>query len=129
MLEECRRVLKPNGVLRIATPDLAVILNLYNNSGPAELDYMAWISNRFLKKTSSAGSTFVINNAFRSWGHQFLYDRRELESSLKHAGFDSIVWVNYNQSSHEMLRNIEQHGKNVGNDSMAIYESMICEAS
>lgn len=129
MLKECRRVLKQNGVLRVATPDLAVILNLYNNSGVAEQDYMNWISSRFLGKPHAEGSTFIINNAFRSWGHQFLYDRAVLESLLRAAGFESVSWVEYNQSSHDMLRNIEQHGKNVGSDKMAIYESMICEAS
>ena len=29
MLEECFRVLKPGGVLRVGTPDLAFLVNLY----------------------------------------------------------------------------------------------------
>lgn len=31
-LKECLRVLKPNGKVRITTPDLSVLLGIYNNS-------------------------------------------------------------------------------------------------
>src|SRR5262249_45251050 len=33
MLQECHRVLRPGGIIRIATPDLAVLLDLYSAHG------------------------------------------------------------------------------------------------
>jgi predicted SAM-dependent methyltransferase len=131
MLKECRRVLRPEGVLRVATPDLAFILNLYSNPGNDGRSYMRWMAQTFMAGVARADvkAVSIINNAFRSWGHKFLYDADTLESSLREAGFSKIVRVKYNDSVHEKLRGIERHGINVGNVEMAALETMIYEAS
>jgi predicted SAM-dependent methyltransferase len=131
MLKECRRVLKADGVLRVATPDLAFILNLFPNPGNDGRSYMRWMAKTFMADTASAEITpiSIINNAFRSWGHQFLYDAHTLESSLREAGFAKVTRLKYNDSTHKHLRNIERHGINIGNVEMAILETMIYEAS
>jgi len=129
MLLECYRVLKPGGIIRIATPDLAVLLGLYGfNMTPEGEKYITWITDRYLTNIEVKKSQFVINNAFRRWGHQFLYDGEILELALKKAGFKDITRCKYGESFHEHLRGIEYHGKNVGSIEMATYETMVYEA-
>ncbi len=129
MLKECRRVLKPGGVLRLATPDLAFILGLYQNASEDQKKYVEWVTAKFLPEQTEAKASLVINNAFRAWGHQFIYDAENLEQALRKAGFTEIVREKYNQSRHEPLRGIEKHGLNVGNEQMAICESLVFEAA
>ena len=129
MLQECRRVLKPGGVLRVATPDLAFILSLYNNHCEDAKKYMEWMTAKYLPNQLEARAPFVINNAFRNWGHQFLYDAATLEQSFRDAGFTEFVRERYHESQHAALRGIERHGINVGNEPIAMYETLICEAS
>ena len=129
MLMECHRVLKPGGIVRIATPDLAVLLDLYASTGSrGKEQYIKWITDSFLPGVSVYKPQFVINNAFRNWGHQFLYDGELLELALREAGFKDITRCQYGESLHEHLRGIESHGKNVGSAEMAIYETMVYEA-
>jgi hypothetical protein len=56
-------------------------------------------------------AVFVINNAFRNWGHQFLYDRTLLKSMLEEVGFSDITFVAPGESEDKHLRGIETHGQ------------------
>jgi predicted SAM-dependent methyltransferase len=128
MLRECRRILKPGGTVRIATPDLEVLLSLYNgNQDPAGEKYIRWITDSFLAPVSVYRASFVINNAFRNWGHQFLYDGALMEMALREAGFAAIRRYSPGESEHEELRGIESHGKNVADEEMASFETMVFE--
>lgn len=129
LLSECRRVLKPGGVLRLTTPDLAFVLSLHPAPTKDGKRYMRWIGERFLGDVAQADGPTVVNNAFRAWGHQFLYDESKLSTALRHAGFATIERVDYGESHHAALRDIESHGANVGNEEMARLETMIVEAS
>jgi len=129
MLRECRRVLKPGGIIRIATPDLAVLLRLYGDCpDPAGQQYIRWIVDRYLNGASPYKASFVINNAFRNWGHQFLYDGDLLEMALQNIGFTRIRRCNPGESTDEHLRGIECHGTNVREQAMAAFETMVFEA-
>jgi predicted SAM-dependent methyltransferase len=129
MLLECYRVLKPGGIIRIATPDLAILLSLYDPAGiPGREQYIKWVTDSFLSGIDVYKPQFVINNAFHSWGHQFLYDGETLELALRRAGFEDITRCKYGESPHKHLRGIESHGINVGSVEWAIYETMVYEA-
>lgn len=129
MLGECLRVLRPGGRLRLATPDLAVILGLYSQPGePSGQAYVRWISDTFLAGTATATPAFVINNAFHNWGHKFLYDRTLLELALERAGFSGISACSYGDSSEPLLREVETHHRHVDNGAMVHFETMIAEA-
>jgi len=128
MLKECRRVLKPGGTIRIATPDLEVLIGLYSrNLDPLNERYINWITNRFLTGIHVYKASFVINNAFRNWGHQFLYDGELMEMAMQEAGFTNIKRCIPGESDDENLRGIESHGKNVDNVEMAFFETMVYE--
>jgi predicted SAM-dependent methyltransferase len=88
MLRECFRVLKPGGKIRMSTPDLKVLVGLFANekTKPQEF-YIDWMTRKFLPNVTSCKEVFLINNVFRAWGHQFLYDRVTIEMTMKKVGF------------------------------------------
>ena len=129
MLKECHRILKPGGTIRVATPDLAVLLGLYGaERDPRGERYIRWIVDRCLPEPRAYKASFVINNAFRSWGHQFLYDAELLEMALRDAGFAGIRRCRYGESADANLRGIESHGRNIGDQEIAAFETMVFEA-
>jgi predicted SAM-dependent methyltransferase len=75
MLKECLRVLRPGGVMRIATPDLQFLIKLYSDP---ETDlhrrYIRWSCDNVITDCPSYHAGFVLNNFVREWGHQFIYD-------------------------------------------------------
>lgn len=129
MLQECYRVLKQGGRIRIATPDLAKIVNLYAlREEGFGLDYINWITDKFIKKPTDYNPLIVLNTMFRNWYHCFLYDEEFLIQSLQNVGFTDIKRYSINMSDDENLRGIERHHLNVGNFEMVEFETMIYEA-
>ncbi len=129
MLGECLRVLKPGGRIRIATPDLQNLLGLYSpDKTEMQQRYMAWITQQFLPNVPKVHECYVLNNAFRNWGHQFLYDRETLADLLTRVGFDQIKWCESNISNDPVLSGIDTHGSCIEDQDMNRFESMIVEA-
>jgi predicted SAM-dependent methyltransferase len=95
LLRECRRALDDYGVLRLSTPNL---------------DWV-WASHyrKVLTEEQAVLACFMLNRAFRGWGHQFLYNERTLTATLFDAGFANVVRREYGQSTHDELRGIERH--------------------
>jgi SAM-dependent methyltransferase len=66
MLKECIRILKPRGIIRIATPDLEVLIGLHvQNGNTLNEKYIKWITDRYLDNINLYNASYVINNAFR----------------------------------------------------------------
>jgi hypothetical protein len=117
------------GKIRIATPDLGVLLGLYGNDVSPEGDnYIRWITDKFIDNGKLYRPAFIINNIFHNWGHQFLYDAELLGIALHQAGFVDIVACRPGESSDENLRGIELHGKNLGNEQINEFETLVLEA-
>ena len=130
MLRECFRILKPGGVIRLATPDLAVILGLYTNDlNESQKNYIRFISDAFITGMKTRNPVFVINNAFRNWDHQFLYDKELLKHCLETTGFTKVVQVAPKHSAHTALNNLEMHGDFIGSEDINSFESMIIEGT
>lgn len=108
MLEECFRVLKDSGKIRISTPDLSFLISLYQ-SEKSELQkkYISWITETFIDSAPYCEDTFVINHVVRDWGHTFIYDEKVLRFALEKAGFKEITKCDLNESEDEVLRNLE----------------------
>lgn len=129
MLRECHRVLKPGGKIRLTTPDLQIMARLCDPNPTAEQsNYIDWIISRNMPEVDKHRGVFVINNAFRAWGHQFLYDAATLKTTLARTGFTDFQDCKPGESNDPQLRNIESHGKAVGNEVNNRYESMVVEA-
>ena len=128
MLSECRRVLRKNGKIRISTPDLAFLIDLYKEEkSDPQKEYIKWASDSFLPDATCNDDTFVINNFVRDWGHQFIYDEKTLSESMEMAGFTKVTRCELDQSKFDALRNLEN--KNRVPEVCLILETMILEAT
>jgi predicted SAM-dependent methyltransferase len=97
-LEECYRVLIPNGILRISTPNLDWVITCYIENRLEEWQNVGW-----RPKTKCQ----LMNEGLRLWGHQYVYNDDELKTLLKIVGFNQVISENYRQSNFDVLKNIE----------------------
>lgn len=127
MLDECHRVLKPGGRIRIATPDFSALVGLYHPyRSKLQEDYLKWSIEQFVPEADSVDPVFAINNFVRCWGHQFIYDEGVITRALRHAGFDGILKQKLNESDDVALRGLEHvHRMPAG---FLELESMVFEA-
>lgn len=100
-MRDLKRVLKPGGVMRIAMPDLEVVVNNYLHV-PLDKDPVIKEFNIDAKTRAE-----WMNMSFRWWGHQWLYDWEELQRRLKEAGFTKMKRCKLRESKHKELRNLE----------------------
>jgi predicted SAM-dependent methyltransferase len=132
MLSESHRVLRRGGRIRVATPDLRQLVQLYVDREEPSVDqseYISWIAETFFADPAQVGATVVLNNAFRAWGHAFLYDEETLRSILLDAGFVDVRRMPFGESDNPNLRSLERHGDVVGSRAMNEFETMVLEAS
>jgi predicted SAM-dependent methyltransferase len=104
MLRECRRVLRPGGVIRIVTPNMEFLKAILQPSlSPAQLDYL-----RYFKAANQLGgpdesAVHVVNHFVRAWGHQFIYDLPTLTRLVAAAGFEDVESQPLQQSKYPEL--------------------------
>ena len=105
MLGECWRVLRPDGVLRIVTPDLLKLTDLLAGpQTPLQRDYVAYSIKQYGTAGSPARGIHVLNHfRYRSWGHRFIYDADTLVNQFQDAGFTGVVISCFDQSPHAAL--------------------------
>ena len=134
MLHECHRILKPGGHLRLATPDMDFLIALHNEPKKTiHREYINWSTNRFIPGISNNFEeneylpAFVINNFFRDWGHQIVYNYESLELILKKAGFSNIARQEVGKSKIEEFDKLEKHGDIIP-DEFNELETVVTEA-
>ncbi|MDX1460906.1 MAG: methyltransferase domain-containing protein [Xanthomonadales bacterium] len=102
-LRECRRVLKPEGVLRLLTPDLRKLARLYLDD-PDELKRLWREDVGIPLEVGTEGEIF--NLGMRLLGHRFVYDGETLQALCRECGFQ-MEPVFYGESRHEALKGID----------------------
>ena len=102
-LRECHRILQPQGVLRVLTPDLEELARLYLH----DQDRLKYLWNEHVGvplQTGTAGEIF--NTGMRFAGHTFLYDEETFKLLAAECGFDAHR-TSYQQSDIEALRGLD----------------------
>jgi len=116
---ECRRVLKPEGVVRIAVPSIERIWREGNQS------YFRFVQSRGWSRTPDARG--AIEAMLTCHGHRAPWTASLLATTLYQSGFEHIVQRDPGLSDHLELRGVEGHGRVIGEAFNAI-ETVICEA-
>lgn len=118
MISECLRVLKPNGVLRIAIPSAEFLFKIYENPElPIHKEYIKWATEAFcpdvtavLDNEKNYSEIYVINNFYRDWGHEILHNYASLEKLLLKLKFSSVDRKEIGVSDFQEICNMEKHG-------------------
>jgi SAM-dependent methyltransferase len=128
MLAECHRVLRSGGRLRISTPNLARLAELYDpNRSPLHTHYVEWAVREFAAWADAPLEGLVINNLFQE--HPFVYDPATLRHVLQRAGFTDITEQPFARSSDPHLDGLDSHGKVLGRPDVSSFESVTLEAT
>jgi predicted SAM-dependent methyltransferase len=98
LLAECRRVLKPGGIMRTTTPNLRKLVEEYLAGRLREWADVAWLPETPCR---------LLNEGLRLWGHQFVYDADELERLMREAGFAQVQQCRWRESAHPELSGLE----------------------
>lgn len=106
LIKESFRVLKPNGRIRLTTPNLNFLFELYANSEISK-KYIKFASDEFIK-SGYYSEAMVINNFMRAWGHQFIYDERTLTRILESNGFRNVESFQIGVSNFTNLSKLEK---------------------
>jgi predicted SAM-dependent methyltransferase len=128
MVSECLRVLKPGGKIRVTTPNLKFLIELYREEKlPVQKEYIEFSKRYFHDTNFPLTDTIVINNFFRDWGHQFIYDKKTLQSLFSTCGFCEVTFPELHQSDDLRLQNLERHGLEITEEFNRL-ESIVVEA-
>lgn len=104
---ECQRVLRVNGVCRIAVPSVEQVWRC------ASPEYMKF-TQKWVKPTGTSDNSRrrdAMTNILFQHGHQSPWTKDLLLASLFYAGFDVVHALPPGQSRHDDLRDIEGHSR------------------
>lgn len=129
MLAECARVLKPDGRIRIATPDFDRVIAL---AGPVGDDVADLVRQSNLRNgidpDHASDPIWAVNRLFSGYGHQFLYTEAMLTRELATAGLTNIARYEVGHSEDPELAEADHHGEQI-NAGWNRYQTLVLEAT
>jgi predicted SAM-dependent methyltransferase len=113
-LAECHRVLRPRGRIRVATPSLDRLIQLYGDDlTDRQQRYVRWSVDTFADHADAYLPGFVLNNMFWNFDHRFVYDERTLGHTLEAVGFVDVESWPVGESGDPRLAGLERHMRSV----------------
>lgn len=110
MLRECFRILKPGGMIRISTPSLSFLVELYQpEKNEVQNQYIDWAAQSFAPDIIKHKEVFVINNFFYNFDHKFIYDMNILQDAMAAAGFVDLIPCAVGESKIHEMQGLESH--------------------
>ncbi|MDX2104116.1 MAG: methyltransferase domain-containing protein [Alphaproteobacteria bacterium] len=130
LLGELRRCLAPGGRVRIATPDLRQITRLVTPPLDAEAAHYVAVSCRGAGVTGAAVHPGIAANLLiYGHGHRCLFDESLLAAVLIDRGFVNPVRQSVSHSTDPWFRDLEHHGRVIGDDAANRFETLVMEAT
>jgi hypothetical protein len=111
---QMRRIMKPEGVARVVTPDAERLFRLVLGPGSAERRYLELF--RALVGEPGMSDLDAVNIAFRNYGHQYLYTRQQMTATLRAAGFTRIQETKPSGFHDALFADAQGHGRLVGDE-------------
>ena len=136
MLREIHRVLKPDGIVRLTTPNLKAYLRLFDlprlapDQHALDTLYRDWIlpgfyaAKNYIPLSPTPDPVFVLNDILTNYEHRFVYTFEVLRDSLLASGFSEVVRSEPLVSTHAELTGLETHG-----DEASVRLTMALEAT
>lgn len=101
-LDECKRVMKPGAVLRIAVPDAEKFIRAYTNNSDGDWKALGYDIHHL--PTGFDTRIAILNHIFRQDGeHKYAYDWEAMQFILAQHGFKQITRQEYRQSLDDQL--------------------------
>ena len=94
VIQECNRILKIGGILRLSVPDLRLFAEKFVNNDVKFYDEEFDLKNGAAGKTISEKFMYVVSGM----GHKYQYDFESLHQLLKDFSFEQIERKNYRES-------------------------------
>lgn len=116
---ECFRILKPDGVLRIAVPSIERVMQHGND------EYFKFVAKKWAPTPDRRGAMHAMLHAH---GHRAPWTEGLLLASVYFAGFDKVRTASPGMSKHPELRGVEGHGRVIGDEFNEI-ETVIVEGT
>jgi predicted SAM-dependent methyltransferase len=132
IIEECYRVLKPNGIVRISMPDLDFYLeNMSNEIDPEIQDFIMEHKKSFIElKDCPSNMNTMLNFIINSCGHKYVYRAQTFIKLAKELGFKNAMQVEPGRSEYEEFDYLEDNtmGRHAGAKNHLI-QTMALEAN
>jgi predicted SAM-dependent methyltransferase len=126
-LAECHRILRPGGRIRVATPSIDQLIQLYDpRLTDLQRGYMRWATETFITEADAILPGFIVNNMFRNFGHKFVYDEQTLRHALQASGFVDVEMCGVGESRDPRLVGLERHMRSV--PEFNEFETIVLEA-
>ncbi len=108
MLKESYRVLARGGKIRIATPNLANLVD-FSRNGKSPVPRLTWPvkENYIACRCNWNRKTFTLNRLMHDYGHKFIYTPKLLRLALERAGFHDVKEFQPGQSDDPALAKID----------------------
>ena len=103
-LHECRRVLKPGGIVRISVPSIE---NVMKRGDPAYFRF----TTKWQPDATARGALYAL---LYKHGHKAAWTDSMLEATLFFAGFKNVTRCEPGASTHAELRGVEGHHRVIG---------------
>lgn len=94
-LNECYRILKPKGIMRVCVPNFKLIVDEYIKSIKSK--------NSEIGTEKTMDSLYARNKYSQTYGHKWMYDKDYLIKILKECGFNYVKMLNRNIFNGEIL--------------------------
>jgi predicted SAM-dependent methyltransferase len=114
LLSECKRVLKPGGILRLVVPDLQAMVAEYlssknNGSSKSAADNL---NEKLAFRPSAPRAGNVLVRFYHLWkdfhSHKWMYDSDSLSGYLEAAGFHQVAQMEFCRSAISGIEEVEQ---------------------